>query len=406
MNSDFEKKNMKSQMDYPSVYLKPGREKSLHKGHPWVFSGAIEKASPELHSGDIASIWTSHQKPLGLGFYHAKADIALRLLTPEIHTKIDKTFWTERLKQALSLRDQIIPSATNAYRLINAEGDGFPGLVVDRYGDILVMEVGTAGMDKQSSTIVEILIQFLTPKAIVEKSQSKSRHREGLSDRTQVLYGSLPSEWMTISENGLLFYVDILKGQKTGFFLDQRENRQLVASLAKDKNVLNCFSYTGAFSVYGIKGGAKRVVSVESSSSANTLAKENFLLNHISLEMHPILEADVFDFFRTTNEIFDLIILDPPAFAKSKNDVQKALRGYKEINLQAVKKLSKGGFLFTFSCSNFVDDRLFEFAVLSACNDAQRQAQILKRLAPGSDHPTLLGHPEGRYLKGLLLRVK
>lgn len=397
---------MKSQVEYPPIYLKSGREKTLLKGHPWIFSGAIEKASPELKSGDIASIWTAQEKPLGLGFYHEKADIAFRLLTYDIHTRIDKVFWTERINHALSLREQVIPPKTNAYRLINAEGDGFPGLVVDRYGEIFVIEVGTTGMEKHLSTILEILITHFSPMAILEKSESKSRQREGLPNRTQVLYGTLPEEWITIAENGLVFHVDVLKGQKTGFFLDQRENRQLVSTFSKDKNVLNCFSYTGAFSVYAIKGGATQVISVESSANANTLARENFLLNQISPEANPIIEEDVFEFLRKTHEIFDLIILDPPAFAKSKNDVPKALRGYKDINLQAVKKLSKGGFLFTFSCSNFIDHALFEFAVLSAGNDAKRQVQMLKRLGPGPDHPTLLGHPEGRYLKGLLVRVE
>jgi len=394
-----------NQVGYPAIYLKPGRERSLSKGHPWVFSGAMAKIDPQLKSGDIAGIWTAEGKPLGLGFFHSSADIAFRLLTRDVHVRIDKDFWLDRLHHAISLRNQVIPPKTNAYRLINAEGDGFPGLVVDRYGEFLVVEVGTAGMEKQLQTILEILIQCLAPTGILERSESKSRHREGLPDRVQIHYGQISNEVVEILENGLSFRVNIMKGQKTGFFLDQRENRALVASLARGKNVLNCFSYTGAFSVYAIQGGAKKVVSVESSASANVLAKENFLQNAISPEMHPILEADVFEFLRNTDETFDVIILDPPAFAKSKNDLKKAVRGYKDINFYAGKRLAKGGWLFTFSCSNFVDEALFQSIVLSGLNDAKREAQLLARLGPGPDHPTLLGHPEGRYLKGLLVRV-
>jgi 23S rRNA (cytosine1962-C5)-methyltransferase len=277
-----------------------------------------------------------------------------------------------------------------------------PGLVVDRYGGSLVMTIGTAGMEKWRDTIIELFLEILAPVGIYERSEGRSRQLEGLSDRIGPVAGVVP-ERAEIRENGLCFEVDLLTGQKTGFFLDQRLNREIVGAFSKEATVLNCFSYTGAFSVYAARGGARRVVSVEASAAANEIAGRNLVRNGYSPEQHPLCTANVFDYFRETQESFDMIILDPPAFAKSRKDVARSARGYKEINLQAARCLREGGLLATFSCSNPIDPALFEKIVLGAVRDAGKTAQLLRILGAGADHPVNLAHPEGRYLKGLFL---
>jgi 23S rRNA (cytosine1962-C5)-methyltransferase len=279
-----------------------------------------------------------------------------------------------------------------------------PGLVVDRYGNYLVFSIGTAGMEQWRETLIDLLCEALDPAGIHERSDGRSRRMEGLSDRIGTASGEIPAE-AEIVENDLRFAVDLVAGQKTGFFLDQRLNREIVGGLSSGASVLNCFSYTGAFSVYAARGGAGRVVSVESSAAANAVASRNLLRNGFDPERHPILTANCFDYFRETEEVFDLIVLDPPAFAKSRKDLERSARGYKEINLQAARLLREGGLLATFSCSNPIDEELFARIVLGAVRDAGKAAQVLRVLGAGPDHPVNLAHPEGRYLKGLLLRL-
>jgi len=390
---------------YPHITLKPGREASLLRGHPWIFSGAIATVEGSPNPGDCVTAKSSKGKPLGVGFYNAKSDIAFRLLTTDPSAEIDAEFWRKRIAHAIALRERIIPPQTDAYRLINAEGDGMPGLVVDRYGSCLVISIATAGIEKWRTTIIESLMDAVKPSTIYERSEGRARQLEGLEDRTGLAAGSDLPEKVLINEHGLHFEVDILAGQKTGFFLDQRCNRQIVGSLARDASVLNCFSYTGGFSIYCAHGGAKRVVSVETSASANAIAARNLENNGFSAEQHQIVTDDVFAYLRKTSEEFDLIIVDPPAFAKSRKDVERAARAYKDVNLQAIKRLKPGGLLATFSCSNHLDESLFHKIVLAAVRDAGAGAQVLMHLAAGADHPVNLAHPEGRYLKGLLLRV-
>jgi 23S rRNA (cytosine1962-C5)-methyltransferase len=388
-------------MTYPRIILKKGRDVSLRRGHPWVFSGALAAVEGDPAPGDVVVATDSLGCPLGLGFFNT-GDIAFRLLTHHPAARIDAQFWRRRIEQAVTLRGKVVPPETDAYRLINAEGDGMPGLVVDRYGAYLVMTIGTAGMERQRETVIGLLTEFLAPAGIYERSEGRSRKIEGLSDRTGSAAGEIPAA-VEISENGLHFEVDLLTGQKTGFFLDQRLNREIVGALSRERAVLNCFSYTGAFSVYAARGGAGRVVSVEASEAANAIACRNLVRNGLSSERHPVITANVFDYFRETEEVFDLIILDPPAFAKSRKDVDRSARGYKEINLQAAHCLREGGLLATFSCSNPIDPELFEKIVRGAVRDAGKTAQVLKVLEAGPDHPVNLAHPEGRYLKGLLL---
>ena len=391
---------------YPEIILAKGREAALLRGHPWVFSGAIAAVKGKPAAGDIVLAKDSGGNPLALGFFNPRTDIALRILTRNCEEKITPYFWQSSLHAACKLRQRIINDQTNAYRLSNAEGDGFPGLIVDVYGSTLVLSIATAGMEKQKNHILDALISQLKPARIYEKSEGRSRSLEGLETRIGFVSGDNETGLVEIMENGLKFEVDFVTGQKTGFFLDQRVNRERIGALSRDASILNCFSYTGAFSAYCAEGGAKRVVSLDISKPACVTARRNLQLNWFSPEDYPIIEADVFTYLRNTQECFDMIILDPPAFAKAKKDVAKAARGYKEINLQAIKHLARGGILATFSCSNFIEEDLFGKIVLGATRDAGADLQLVTRLAAGPDHPVLLGHPEGHYLKGLLLVKK
>ncbi len=390
---------------YPRIFLKPGRDASLVRGHPWVFSGAVAGTEGHLEPGDIVVAATNERQPLALGFYNPTADIAFRLLTGDTTAAINYVFWQKRIRQAMSLREKVVPKGTTAYRLINAEGDWMPGLIVDKYANYLALSIETAGMEKHREAVVKILSEEMQPAGIYERSEGRARQLESLDDHSGAVSRELPPDTIEITEDHLNFKVDIISGQKTGFFLDQRTNRKITERLSSQANVLNCFSYTGAFSVYCARGGARRVVSVEASEGANKIARWNLEKNGFSLDQHPVVKADVFKYLRETNELFDLIILDPPAFARAKKDVTKASRGYKDINLQAARVLKEGGILATFSCSNFIGEALFEKIVLGALRDAGRSARLLEILGPGPDHPTNLGHHEGHYLTGLLLTV-
>lgn len=369
-----------------------------------MFSGAIYKINGKPSDGDVALVKDSRGQVLASGFFNRKTDIAFRILSRDGDRTVDAVFWNERVGVALELRQKFITAATNAYRLINADGDGFPGLIVDVYNDTLVIAITTAGMENQKQNILDALIFHLKPARIYEQSVGRSRGLEGLEERKGFIYGEDYTGTVRVRENSFSFDVDIIGGQKTGFFLDQRVNREKLGALSQGAAVLNCFCYTGAFSVYCAAGGAKKVVSLDISKSACAAASEHLRLNGFSCADYPVIEADVFSYLRNLPELFDLIILDPPAFAKTKRDVPKASRGYKEINMQAMKHLTPGGFLATFSCSNFIEEDLFYKIVQGAARDARSDLQLLARLEAGPDHPLHLGHPEGRYLKGLLVR--
>jgi 23S rRNA (cytosine1962-C5)-methyltransferase len=388
-------------MSCPRIIFKKGREIPLRRGHPWVFSGALAGVEGNPAPGDIVLATDSIGRPLGLGFFNT-GDIAFRLLTDDPAARIDADFWRRRIERAVALRRKVVPPETDAYRLVNAEGDGMPGLVVDRYGGHLVFSIGTAGIERWREILIGLLSEAVAPAGIYERSEGRTRQLEGLSDRIGTAAGEVPAA-AAITENGLRFEVDLITGQKTGFFLDQRRNREIVGALSREAAVLNCFSYTGAFSIYAARGGARRVVSVEASAAANEIAGRNLVRNGYSPKQHPVLTANVFEYLRETEEIFDLIILDPPAFAKSRKDVDRSARGYKEINLQAARRLREGGLLATFSCSNPIGPELFEKIVQGAVRDSGKTAQFLGPLGAGPDHPVNLAHPEGRYLKGLLL---
>ena len=384
------------------LVLKAGREKSVRNRHPWIFSGAIEKVE-RVTDGDVTRVFSQSGELLGCGYYNSRPSIQVRLLA---FGKDDPRTALERsISSALALRQRFMAPETNAYRLINGEGDGIPGLVVDQYADVLVLQSSTLGIDCLKEEIVSLLVRKLSPRAIFEKSNLPSRTEEGLQFCEGVLYGEAV-DCVEIVENGCRFEVDVRRGQKTGFFLDQRENRAFMGSLAAGRRILNCFSYTGGFSVYAARAGARRVDSLDISASAIAQAEKNFVLNQIDPAAHGFLAEDAFDYLRREQEPYELIILDPPAFAKKKGQVDQACRGYGEINRQAFKLLSPGGLLFTYSCSYYLEEKLFQQVLFQAARDAGRAVRILQRHRQAFDHPVNIYHPEGHYLKGFLFEAE
>lgn len=389
-------------MSLKKVILKPGREKALRNRHPWIFSGAID-SFPPFENGEILTVYSSNGEFLAKAYFHLENSICGRVLT-FIDEPIDKAI-QQRIAEAISLREKMFDrEKTNCFRLINAEGDGLPGLIVDIYDDLAVVQINTQGMECLKPLIVEKLKAKLKLRGIYEKSHSAARRQEGLPNALGSLYGECPKE-ILVKENGVLFLIAIEEGQKTGFFLDQREMRQLIYRLSKNKRVLNCFSYTGGFSLFALKGGAECVTSIDSSEGACRFAMENTLLNHIPLSQHEVIRSDVFDYLRNPEQPFDIVILDPPAFAKKRQDVNEACRGYKEINRRVLEMMPPDSYLLTCSCSHFIDEDLFQQVVFQAAIEAKREAVICSRHIQATDHPISLFHPEGEYLKGLLLHI-
>ncbi len=378
------------------VVLKPGKEKSLLNRHPWIFSGAIA-TRPSHKPGELFPVFSSSNKLLGHGYFHPDNSIAGRMLNFDAQNPLDSL--RAAIDNALELRRQLVPESGR--RLINAEGDGLPGLIVDQYQEVLVLQIHTAGMELLKSAIVEHLIQRVQPKTIYEKSTSAARRQEGLTDIKALIYG-IESPEVTITEHGISYIVQPLEGQKTGFFLDQREMRKTVLNLSKDKTVLNCFAYTGGFSLAALKGGASHVTSVEISSEACALAARHAF----DPTKHTITKADVFDFLRTHNLDFDLVILDPPAFAKKRSDIEMASKGYRDINRLAFEKMPPNSILLTSSCSSYIDTNLFQQIIFQAAAEAGRFVRILGRHAQSLDHPVSIYHPEGDYLKSLILFIE
>ncbi len=384
--------------------LKKGREKPLRAFHPWIFSGAIDLIEDDYQPGDLVSVLSHDEQFLGTGYLNPQSQISIRMFAFDDRT-IDENFFSEKIRNALELRRRFLPPKTTGARLIHSEGDFLPGLIVDRYGDFLIAQFLTAGMVVWKETVVALLREMPGIQGIYERSDAETRQQEGLEPETGVLWGEEPPELVGFEENGLCFFADVREGQKSGFFYDQRENRMLVESLAAGKKLLNCFAYSGAFSVYAARGGAGRVVSVDSSAPALDLAKLHFEKNGFGTADAACVREDVFRYLREDAEKFDFIILDPPAFCKKKDQVPHAARGYKDINLMAMKKLVPGGLLLTASCSSFMDPLLFQKVVFSAAKDTGRLVRILKRTGHAVDHPLNIYHPEGEYLKALLCQV-
>lgn len=377
----------------------------MRNRHPWIFSGAIDRIEEGFTAGDLVRVYSSKEEFLGIGYLNPESQIAVRMLAFE-DIAMDAAFFDRRIIQAIALRKRQLSSSTNAYRLIHSEGDFLPGLITDVYADFLVVQFLTAGMEEWKKPVVASLQSQFPAHGIFEKSDSDSRKKEGLPCSVGNLSDKEVPEAVEIQENGLMFGVDIRGGQKTGFFLDQRESRAMVRNLSQGKSVLNCFAYTGGFSVYAAAGGAKEVTSVEISEAAIGLGRNNFIKNKINESINPWVQQDVFDYLREANRDFDMIILDPPAFCKNRQQVRQAARGYKDINLQALRRVSPGGLLLTFSCSSYISPELFQKIVFSAAADAKRNVRILQKTSHAFDHPINIFHPEGEYLKGLLCEVE
>jgi 23S rRNA (cytosine1962-C5)-methyltransferase len=387
----------------PKVFLKKDREHPVLRGHPWIFSGAIDKIEGDGEAVSVTDVFDIRKNWIARGLFNPKSQIRVRVLTWE-EEPIDGGFFTRRLSQALTSRRKHLSSKTNAYRLINGEGDFLPGLIVDRYGEFLVCQFFTAGMDSFKEVLTECLSGLVSVRGIYERSEGRVREEEGLESSVGVLTGEAPPEFVPIEEGGFKFIVDVRRGQKTGFFLDQRDNRVLLSTLAQGQSVLNCFSYSGAFTVYALGGGAKEVTCLDSSRPALELAEKHLELNGFS-SGGELLKADAFTYLKESDAAFDIIVLDPPSLAHRRSDVTAATGGYKFLNLHAFKHLNPGGLLFTFSCSQHIPIDLFQKVVFGAAVDAGRKVGVLKRLGQPMDHPVSLHHPEGEYLKGLLLTV-
>jgi len=384
-----------------TVILKKNRDKPIRQRHHWIFSGAVQSL-PDFEDGEILPVAASGGEFLGSAYFNRKSAIIGRMLsfdrTPPLRSI------EQRLSEALALRRKLVQPTSNAQRLVNGEGDGMPGLVVDRYDDVLVIQIATLGMERLKSVIVDHLVKALSPRFIYEKSDQPTRREEGLPEFEGRLYGE-EVKTVEIREDGLRFLVEIQGSQKTGFYLDLREMRRLVRSVAEARRVLNCFCYTGGFSAAALAGGAVSVDSIDSSEPAISVAKRNLSLNGFSENGNGFVAADVFEFLRRETPPYDFVILDPPAFAKRKTDVIPACRGYKDINRLALKKTGAHGLLLTLSCSHFVDEALFRQVVFQAAAEAGRDARIIQRHRLAYDHPINVYHPESEYLKGFLLYV-
>lgn len=391
-----------------SLILKPGRDKSLQRRHPWVFSGAVARIKGEPQAGETVDVRSAEGGFLGRAAYSPTSNIVARVWTWREGEAADEAFFRRRLDAALAARRGLTGGDTDSLRLVYSESDGLPGFIVDRYGDTLVMQVSTAGAEAWRETVADLLLELTGAAHLYERSDADVRELEGLPVRSGPLRGA-PAEIVTVGENGLAFQADIAHGHKTGFYLDQRANRARIGQLAKDREVLNCFSYTGGFAVYALAGGATSVLSLDASGDALALGVENVRLNGLPEDRALWLEGDAFKTlrkFRDEGRRFDLVILDPPKFAPTAAHAEKAARGYKDINLMGFKLLRPGGLLATFSCSGGIDDALFQKIVAGAALDAGVDASIVEWLHQGADHPVSLAFPESAYLKGLLCRVR
>jgi len=392
------------------ILLKPKREKSVKRKHPWVFSGAIQKVYGNPSLGDTVKIISSEGEELGYAAFSPNSSIRARMWNFDTAQNIDSEFVFEKMRVAIKIRNSLnyLNSQNTASRLINAESDGLPGLIVDMYADVLVVQILSAGSEHWKEEISRNLTKITGKNNVYERSDVEVRKLEGLEPREGIITGEISENPVEVLENGYKFQVDIVYGQKTGFYLDQRENRKAIQKYVHDASLLNCFSYSGGFTVYALSGGAKHVTSIDSSAGAIDNAKINININQLDSQKNTWIVGDVFEelrLFRDKGISFDMVILDPPKFAPTAAQVRSASRGYKDINLLAFKLLNPGGTLVTFSCSGGVNRLLFQKIVADAAIDAGVDAQILEVLSQGSDHPIRLNFPEGAYLKGLICRI-
>jgi len=398
------------EIHYPTASLKPRKEESLQNGHLWIFSGALQQLPRWIEPGGLVDVKSATGAFVARGYYNPRTDIAIRILTRDAGETIDYDFVRGRLQNAVALRQVFDTEHTNAYRLVNAEGDGLPGLIVDRYAEILVAQIHTLGMEQLRPLLIEALMDETGARGLLLRNDSQSRRREGLEvEEPQVAAGVVPTQ-VAIRENGVLFLVDPWEGQKTGFFLDQRDKREALRKYSRGKRVLNCFSYSGGFSVYAaLTSSATHVTSVDVSEPAIEAARQHFVLNGLDPNEHEFHITDVFDYLEEAvqrGELFDVVVLDPPAFARSQKARAQALKAYRRLNTLGMQVLRPGGILLTCSCSGVVgmDDVLGTLS--QAAQRLQRPVQLLETYTHGVDHPINLAMPETSYLKAVFCRVE
>jgi 23S rRNA (cytosine1962-C5)-methyltransferase len=392
---------------YVKIILKPGKELSILRLHPWIFSGAIHRVDGKLTEGDIVEIFSHEQEFLAMGHYQV-GSIAVRIFS-FLQVLPDAGFWKHKIEQAYHFRASLNLTAsreTSVYRLVHGEGDGMPGLIIDYYNGLIVIQMHSIGMYRLRDQITEAVRSLYPdiPLTIYDKSEGTLPYKAGLTARNEFLSGSTPA--VEVLENGYRFRIDVTTGQKTGFYIDQRENRRLLLHYTPDKTVLNMFCYTGGFSVYALGGGATMVHSVDSSAQAVELTEMNIRLNGWDETRHKTFQADAFGFMNSIRDTYDVIILDPPAFAKHQDALNNALQGYKRLNAKAIEQIRSGGILFTFSCSQVVSKENFRKSVFAAAANTGRPVRILHQLTQPPDHPVSIYHPEGEYLKGLVLQIE
>ena len=392
-----------------SVRLKKGKEKAVRQLHPWVFSGAIDQIKGKPQNGDIILVNDSNNEFLAYGFFNMQSRVAVRLLEWDLETEINEEWWRKKIRIAVKHRLELHSDRTNTYRLIFSEADYLPGLIVDRYADFLSVQILTSGVERIKPLVLDELQILLKPKGIFDRSDASARAHEGMEASSGgVLLGSEPPEFVDVKENGIVYQVNIAEGQKSGFYCDQRDNRKWVSEYAKGRKVLDCFSYSGGFSLNAMNNDASEVISVDSSALALETLKRNIEVNNLQNTPHRQIQSDVnkqLRVFREENEKFDLIILDPPKYAPSRSALTKASRAYKDLNRMAMLLLNEGGLLATFSCSGAVDISMFKQIIAWAALDAGKNVQFIQQFSQSADHPVRSSFPEGEYLKGLLCRV-
>lgn len=390
------------------ISLKKGKEKAALQRHPWVFSGALEKINGKPEDGDVVKVQAFDGEFLAYGYFNSISRVAVRLCEWDENITINKAWYLNRLTQAIQARQNIISEKTNTCRLVFSEADFLPGLIVDQYADFLSLQILSSGIDKVKDEIVSILIEILKPKGIFDKSDATARQHEGLPVSNGLIWGENPPEFLAVKENGISYHINIADGQKSGFYCDQRDNRSLLAKYTSHKKVLDCFCYSGGFSLNCLAQGATQITSVDSSALAIETLKQNLALNHFEPSKINCIQSDVnkqLRLFKESGELFDIVVLDPPKYAPSRSALDRAARAYKDLNRLGMSLLVKGGLLATFSCSGAVDIETFKQIIAWAALDAGKEVQIIKQFCQPEDHPVRISFPEGEYLKGLLLRV-
>ncbi len=390
------------------IILKKGKEKAVLQRHPWVFSGALQHVKGKPENGELVKVIAHDEEFLAYGYYNDASRVAVRLLSWEEENVPDENWWRTRLQAAVAARATILNENTNTCRLVFSESDYLPGLIADKYGDYLSVQMLTSGVEKLKPIILDELQKLTGAKGIFDKSDASARAHDGLAATEGLLWGELPPDFVEVKENGLKYHINIVEGQKSGFYCDQRLNRKVLASYAKGKKVLDCFSYSGGFSLNALANGASSVVSVDSSALAIETLTKNILLNGFDATKSVVFQSDVnkqLRIFKEQSEKFDVVILDPPKYAPSRSAVDRAARAYKDLNRLAMLVLEKGGLLATFSCSGAVDMETFKQIIAWAALDAGKEVQVIYQFGQPEDHPIRISFPEGEYLKGLLCRV-